>query len=157
MDWMFKETMEECRFDGVVSEELDCTDGAVEGSSLLGTAQGGRISFVACSCCCCWRLALIAAISWLNIKFIDLTSSRNSKKWSLGDGAVAEDFGAVAEAFGAWFFWLRWFFPLLRGCFSETGFVGSFRLVPLIWCTKEQDSLVQHRFWNECLHRVGWK
>ena len=47
MDWMFKETMEECRFDGVVSEELDCTDGAVEGSSLLGTAQGGRISFVA--------------------------------------------------------------------------------------------------------------
>ena len=43
MDWMFKEMMEICRFDVVVSVELDCTDGAVEGSSLLGTAQGGRI------------------------------------------------------------------------------------------------------------------
>ena len=47
MDWMFKEMMEECRFYGVVSVELDCNDGAVEGSSLLGTALDGRISFVA--------------------------------------------------------------------------------------------------------------
>ena len=47
MDWMFKEMMEEFSCDGVVSVELHCTDGAVEGSSLLGTAQGGRISFVA--------------------------------------------------------------------------------------------------------------
>ena len=47
MDWMFKEMMKECKFDGVVSVELDCTDESVEGSSLLGTAQDGRISFVA--------------------------------------------------------------------------------------------------------------